>query len=64
MEGLIYRFVTLTPYKFFGYETILLLGEDVQMAEREKAIADGFDHPEPSWCCWPRPRPTPRWRGC
>lgn len=41
-----YRFVTLTPYKFFGYETISLLGEAVQMAEREKAIADGFDHPE------------------
>ena len=41
-----YRFVNLTPYKFFGYETIRLLGETVHMAEREKAIADGFDHPE------------------
>lgn len=46
VDGLTYRFVTLTPHKFFGYETISLLGEDVQMAEREKAIADGFDHPE------------------
>jgi len=46
VDGLTYRFVTLTPYKFFGYETISLLGDDVQMAEREKAIADGFDHPE------------------
>jgi len=41
-----YRFVTLTPYKFFGYETISLLGETVQMAEREKTIGDGFDHPK------------------
>jgi predicted transcriptional regulator of viral defense system len=46
VDGLTYRFVTLTRHKFFGYETISLLGEDVQMAEREKAIADGFDHPK------------------
>ena len=46
IDGLIYRFVTLAPHKFFGYEAISLLGEEVQMAEREKAIADGFDHPE------------------
>ena len=46
VEGLTYRFVTLTPHKFFGHETISLLGKNVQMAEREKAIADGFDHPK------------------
>jgi predicted transcriptional regulator of viral defense system len=46
VDGLTYRFVTLTPHKFFGYQTISLLGEDVHMAEREKAIADGFDHPQ------------------
>jgi predicted transcriptional regulator of viral defense system len=46
IEGLTYRFVTLTAHKFFGYQTISLLGEDVQMAEPEKAIADGFDHPQ------------------
>jgi len=45
VDGLTYRFVTLTPHKFFGYETISLLGQDVHMAEREKAVADGFDHP-------------------
>jgi predicted transcriptional regulator of viral defense system len=44
IEGLTYRFATLTRYKFFGYETVSLLGGDVQMAEREKAIVDGFDH--------------------
>jgi predicted transcriptional regulator of viral defense system len=41
-----YQFVNLTAHKFFGYEAMQLLGETVQMAEREKAIADGFDHPE------------------
>jgi len=41
-----YRFVNLTAHKFFGYAAIQLLGESVQIAEREKAIADGFDHPE------------------
>jgi predicted transcriptional regulator of viral defense system len=46
VDDLTYRFVTLTPHKFFGYEMISLLGEGVRMAEREKAIADGFDHPE------------------
>ena len=46
IDGLTYRFVTLTPHKFFGFEAISLLGSTVQMAEREKAIADGFDHPE------------------
>ncbi len=43
---LTYRFVTLKPYKFFGYEIIPLLDSTVHMAEREKAIADGFDHPK------------------
>jgi predicted transcriptional regulator of viral defense system len=46
INGLTYRFVTLTPHKFFGYRTISLVDEEIQMAEREKAIADGFDHPE------------------
>lgn len=45
IDDLTYRFVTLIPHKFFGYEPISLLGSTVQMAEREKAIADGFDHP-------------------
>ena len=46
IEGLTYRFVALASYKFFGYETVSLLGQEVQVSEREKAIADGFDHPE------------------
>jgi predicted transcriptional regulator of viral defense system len=41
-----YRFVTLSEHKFFGYTSVELLNTPVQIAEREKAIADGFDHPE------------------
>ncbi|MBI4640869.1 MAG: hypothetical protein HY731_09250 [Candidatus Tectomicrobia bacterium] len=44
--GVTYRFVTLNERKFFGYTTVELLDTHIQIAEREKAIADGFDHPE------------------
>ena len=40
------RFVTVPAHKFFGYAPISLLDSAVQMAEREKAIADGFDRPK------------------
>jgi len=46
IEGLTYRFVTLSEHKFFGHTTIQLLNSPVRIAEREKAIVDGFDHPE------------------
>jgi predicted transcriptional regulator of viral defense system len=46
IEGTTYRFVTLTERKFFGHTTIQLLDCPVQIAEREKAVVDGFDHPE------------------
>ena len=46
IEGIVYRFVTLSEHKFFGYATVQLLDNPVQVAEREKAIVDGFDHPE------------------
>jgi predicted transcriptional regulator of viral defense system len=46
IEGTTYRFVTLSEHKFFGYTTMQLLDSPVQIAEREKAIVDGFDHPE------------------
>ena len=44
--GLTYQFVAIKPDKFFGYHPISLLDTTVQMAEREKAIADGFDRPD------------------
>jgi len=46
VEGITYRFVTLSEHKFFGYTTVQLLDTPLHIAEREKAIADGFDHPE------------------
>ena len=46
IQGSTYRFVTVGENKFFGYTTLTLLDQPVQMAEREKAIVDGFDHPE------------------
>ncbi len=46
VEGIPYRFVTLSEHKFFGCTMVQLLDRPVQVAEREKAIADGFDHPE------------------
>lgn len=46
IDGITYRFVTLTERKFFGQTTIRLLERPVEVAEREKAIVDGFDHPE------------------
>ena len=46
VEGITYRVVTLSEHKFFGHTTVQLLDRPVQIAEREKAIADGFDHPE------------------
>ena len=44
--GLTYRFALVKPHKFFGYQSISLLDQTVQMAEREKAVADAFDRPE------------------
>ncbi len=46
IAGVLYRFVTLSERKFFGYTTIQLLDSPVQIAEPEKVIVDGFDHPE------------------
>jgi predicted transcriptional regulator of viral defense system len=46
VEGITYRFVTLSQHKFIGFSTVQLPDGAVQVAEREKAISDGFDHPE------------------
>lgn len=46
VDGVTYRFVTMNERKFFGYTAVQLLDRPVHIAEREKAIADGFDHPE------------------
>jgi predicted transcriptional regulator of viral defense system len=46
IDNVTYRFVTLVPHKFFGFSPVRLGEHTVQMAEREKALCDGFDHPE------------------
>lgn len=45
VDSLSYRFVALPAHKFFGHAPVALLGSAVQMAEREKALADAFDRP-------------------
>jgi predicted transcriptional regulator of viral defense system len=46
IDGVAYRFVTLTRHKFFGYAQIEILGQEIQIAEREKALVDALDHPQ------------------
>jgi len=46
LDGITYRFVGLNARKFFGYTHIQVMQTPIAMAEREKALADGFDHPE------------------
>ena len=46
IDNVTYRFVTLAPHKFFGFSPVRLGEHAIQMAEREKALSDGFDHPE------------------
>jgi len=41
-----YRFVNLTPEKFFGWQEVDIEGRAVRIAEREKTVADCLDHPE------------------
>jgi predicted transcriptional regulator of viral defense system len=46
IDNVTYRFVTLAPHKFFGFSPVRLGEHTIQVAEREKALGDGFDHPE------------------
>ena len=46
LDGVTYRFVGLSTRKFFGYTHIQVVETPINMAEREKALSDGFDHPE------------------
>lgn len=45
-HGLTYRVVTLASHKFFGLDKVWVGEHAVMMAEREKTIVDGLDHPE------------------
>jgi len=46
INGLTYRFVHLQPRKFFGYAKVWIGEKPVQIAEKEKALADAVDYPE------------------
>jgi predicted transcriptional regulator of viral defense system len=41
-----YQFVTLTDAKFFGYESVAVGSQQVDIATVEKTLADCADHPE------------------
>jgi len=44
--GVRYIFVTLRPYKVFGHQPVWIEGEAVPVADVEKSLVDGLDHPE------------------
>lgn len=45
LRGTTYRFVVVTPAKFFGYQPVRVLTAEVMMAEPEKALVDSLDKP-------------------
>jgi predicted transcriptional regulator of viral defense system len=46
VSGVTYEFVTLRPYKVFGQGSEWIEGEAVPIADLEKSLVDGLDHPE------------------
>ena len=45
LRDVTYRFVAVTPAKFFGFHTVRVLTTEVMMAEPEKALVDSLDKP-------------------
>lgn len=46
INGVKYRFVSITKRKFFGTTTRFIRGNRVTVSDPEKTIVDGLDHPE------------------
>jgi len=44
--GLRFRFITLTPYKFFGIQTVTIEDQLVRITTSSKTLVDGLDRPE------------------
>lgn len=44
--GLTYRFVTTSPFKFFGHHRIWIEGQAIYITDRAKTLVDCLDHPE------------------
>lgn len=45
LHGLTYRFITVTPARFFGIARIPLAGQRIHITDREKTIVDCLTHP-------------------
>lgn len=43
IHGISYRFIHVTPRKFFGYTPVSIDGQKVNMAEKEKIFVDGLE---------------------
>jgi len=43
--GLRFQFITLTPHKFFGFQTVIIEEQPVQITTPTKTLVDGLDHP-------------------
>jgi len=46
IAGVTYKFIKLSPYKFFGIANIEINGNKIQVSDKEKTIIDCLDHPE------------------
>jgi len=46
LNGITYAFVTIAPRKFFGSAPTWIGDKVVEIADKEKALVDGLDHPE------------------
>lgn len=46
IHGVTYTFVTLTAAKFFGYDSVAVDAQQVNVASLEKTLVDCADHPE------------------
>jgi len=44
--GLRFRFITLTPHKFFGIQTVTIEDQPVQITTPSKTLVDGLDRPD------------------
>jgi len=44
--GLRFRFITLTPRKFFGIQTVTIKDQAVRITTPSKTLVDGLDHPD------------------
>lgn len=46
LNGITYRFITLTRRKFFGHTRVWIDDQAVEIADQTKVLVDGLDHPE------------------